>query len=83
VAQCEPQPQVHCSALLTPTPLHGNALLTPTLLHCTGATCIDSSTIDLVTVKEMARIATEEHGAGFLDAPVSGGVGGAEVKNAE
>lgn len=40
--------------------------------------CIDSSTIDLVTVQAMANIATTEHGCMFLDAPVSGGVGGAE-----
>jgi len=37
-----------------------------------GALCIDSSTIDLETVKAMAKIAKEEHNSGFLDAPVSG-----------
>merc|ERR1711939_83048 len=41
--------------------------------------CIDSSTIDLVTTQDMARLAKEEHGSMFLDAPVSGGVGGAEA----
>ena len=44
-----------------------------------GATCIDSSTIDLATVKEMAQLAADQKGAGFLDTPVSGGIGGAEA----
>jgi len=43
-----------------------------------GTLCIDSSTIDPVTSQDMALIAREVHKSGFIDAPVSGGVGGAE-----
>merc|ERR1712086_1231781 len=43
-----------------------------------GALCIDSSTIDLVTSQAMAELAIEQ-GSAFLDAPVSGGIGGAEA----
>ncbi len=41
-----------------------------------GVTIIDSSTIDPATVKACAEIATK-HGNTFVDAPVSGGTGGA------
>lgn len=42
----------------------------------TGALVIDSSTIDVATVKKVAT-ALEAQGIAFIDAPVSGGVGGA------
>ncbi|MCH2057387.1 MAG: 3-hydroxyisobutyrate dehydrogenase [Thalassotalea sp.] len=42
----------------------------------TGALVIDSSTIDVATVRKVAT-ALEAHGIAFIDAPVSGGVGGA------
>lgn len=41
-----------------------------------GALVIDSSTIDVATVKKVAT-ALEAQGIAFIDAPVSGGVGGA------
>jgi 3-hydroxyisobutyrate dehydrogenase len=41
-----------------------------------GALVIDSSTIDVSTAREMA-VQARTHGFGFLDAPVSGGTGGA------
>lgn len=41
-----------------------------------GALVIDSSTIDVATVKKVAT-ALEGQGIAFIDAPVSGGVGGA------
>jgi 3-hydroxyisobutyrate dehydrogenase len=41
-----------------------------------GATVIDSSTIDPASVREFAAL-TEKHGGHFVDAPVSGGTGGA------
>ncbi len=43
-----------------------------------GALLIDCSTIDLETAREMHRAAAR-HGRAHLDAPVSGGVGGAEA----
>lgn len=42
----------------------------------TGALVIDSSTIDVATVRKVAT-ALEAQGIAFIDAPVSGGVGGA------
>lgn len=42
----------------------------------TGALVIDSSTIDVATVKKVST-ALEAQGIAFIDAPVSGGVGGA------
>ncbi|MGF6770492.1 3-hydroxyisobutyrate dehydrogenase [Paraburkholderia sp. GAS199] len=41
-----------------------------------GVTIIDSSTIDPASVKAFAELATQ-HGNAFVDAPVSGGTGGA------
>ena len=41
-----------------------------------GALLIDSSTIDAATAKRVAAVGAER-GVGFIDAPVSGGVGGA------
>ena len=41
-----------------------------------GALVIDSSTIDPASAQDFARLATA-HGNGFVDAPVSGGTGGA------
>ncbi|PLZ00101.1 3-hydroxyisobutyrate dehydrogenase [Burkholderia sp. WAC0059] len=42
----------------------------------TGVTIVDSSTIDPASVREFAALASERGGA-FVDAPVSGGTGGA------
>jgi 3-hydroxyisobutyrate dehydrogenase len=41
-----------------------------------GATLIDCSTVDVESARDVAALA-EEKGIGFVDAPVSGGVGGA------
>src|ERR1700735_5097525 len=41
-----------------------------------GVTIIDSSTIDPASVKAFAELAAQ-HGNTFVDAPVSGGTGGA------
>ncbi|MCP3721082.1 3-hydroxyisobutyrate dehydrogenase [Paraburkholderia sp. CNPSo 3281] len=43
-----------------------------------SATIIDSSTIDPTTARDMARMA-EDRGLTFVDAPVSGGTGGAQA----
>ncbi|MEM5420899.1 3-hydroxyisobutyrate dehydrogenase [Paraburkholderia ferrariae] len=43
-----------------------------------GVTIIDSSTIDPASVKEFAKLA-QAQGNAFVDAPVSGGTGGAEA----
>lgn len=43
-----------------------------------GTLCIDASTVDPAVSREMA-VAAAEHGGSFIDAPVSGGVGGAEA----
>lgn len=43
----------------------------------TGSLCIDASTIDPAVSQEVAK-ECEDHGVAFVDAPVSGGVGGAE-----
>lgn len=43
-----------------------------------GTLLIDCSTIDVATAREMAALAREA-GLGMIDAPVSGGVGGAEA----
>jgi 3-hydroxyisobutyrate dehydrogenase len=43
-----------------------------------GTLLIDCSTIDVVTAREMAALA-HESGLAMIDAPVSGGVGGAEA----
>jgi 3-hydroxyisobutyrate dehydrogenase len=49
------------------------------LAHCqAGALLVDSSTIDPATAREVAAQA-RERGAAMLDAPVSGGTGGAEA----
>lgn len=42
-----------------------------------GALLIDSSTIDAVTSRQVSAAAREQRGLAMLDAPVSGGVGGA------
>lgn len=44
-----------------------------------GALLIDSSTIDAVTSRQVAAAAQEQRGLQMLDAPVSGGVGGAQA----
>jgi 3-hydroxyisobutyrate dehydrogenase len=41
-----------------------------------GAVLLDCSTIDVASARAMDQLA-QDHGIGFLDAPVSGGVGGA------
>jgi len=43
-----------------------------------GTVLLDCSTIDVATARQIARLA-ESQGINFLDAPVSGGVGGAEA----
>ena len=43
-----------------------------------GTVLLDCSTIDVATARKIDSRA-EDHGIGFLDAPVSGGVGGAEA----
>jgi 3-hydroxyisobutyrate dehydrogenase len=43
-----------------------------------GITCIDSSTIDPLSAREVAKAVTEQGGL-MLDAPVSGGTGGAQA----
>lgn len=43
-----------------------------------GTLCIDSSTIDQIASVEIAKL-TAEKGASYIDAPVSGGVGGAQA----
>jgi 3-hydroxyisobutyrate dehydrogenase len=43
-----------------------------------GVPCVDCSTIDPATVRELATAAAE-HGNSFADAPVSGGTGGAQA----
>ena len=43
-----------------------------------GTVLLDCSTIDVATARRIDSRA-EDHGIGFLDAPVSGGVGGAEA----
>ena len=43
-----------------------------------GTVLLDCSTIDVATARRIGSRA-EDHGIGFLDAPVSGGVGGAEA----
>lgn len=43
-----------------------------------GALVIDSSTIDVESVKQVGTVLSEA-GIGFIDAPVSGGVGGAKA----
>ena len=43
-----------------------------------GTVLLDCSTIDVATARQIARLA-ETQGINFLDAPVSGGVGGAEA----
>lgn len=43
----------------------------------TGALCIDASTIDPSVSQQVAN-ECDDHGVAFVDAPVSGGVGGAE-----
>jgi 3-hydroxyisobutyrate dehydrogenase len=49
------------------------------LAHCrAGALLVDSSTIDPATAREVASRASER-GASMLDAPVSGGTGGADA----
>lgn len=49
------------------------------LAHCrAGALLVDSSTIDPATAREVASSASER-GASMLDAPVSGGTGGADA----
>ncbi|MEM9320396.1 MAG: 3-hydroxyisobutyrate dehydrogenase [Pseudomonadota bacterium] len=41
-----------------------------------GAVLVDSSTVEVAAARHVAG-AAQDHGVGFLDAPVSGGVGGA------
>jgi 3-hydroxyisobutyrate dehydrogenase len=48
------------------------------LTHARGALLIDSSTIDVATAREVSA-AAERAGFDMVDAPVSGGVGGAEA----
>ena len=43
-----------------------------------GAVLLDCSTIDVASARAMDQLA-QDHGIGFLDAPVSGGVGGASA----
>ena len=43
-----------------------------------GTLCIDSSTIDPVVAREIGELVMNERQSLFVDAPVSGGVGGAE-----
>ena len=43
----------------------------------TGAVLLDCSTVDVASARAVAELAAD-HGIGALDAPVSGGVGGAE-----
>jgi 3-hydroxyisobutyrate dehydrogenase len=44
-----------------------------------GALLIDCSTIDPATTRHLNVLATQKHKLRFIDAPVSGGVGGAEA----
>ena len=46
----------------------------PAMTH--GAVLLDCSTIDVASARAIDQLA-QDHGVGFLDAPVSGGVGGA------
>ena len=45
-----------------------------------GAVLLDCSTIDVASARAMDQLA-QDHVIGFLDAPVSGGVGGATAGN--
>jgi 3-hydroxyisobutyrate dehydrogenase len=59
-------------AMLEPATLLKSAITVPRLF-------IDTSTIDLITSREVAKIATESGQGSFVDAPMSGGVVGASA----
>ncbi|MGF6776818.1 3-hydroxyisobutyrate dehydrogenase [Paraburkholderia sp. GAS334] len=71
---------VECVVTMLPAAAHVQSVLTAedgVLAGITkGVTIIDSSTIDPATVKTCAELAAK-HGNTFVDAPVSGGTGGA------
>jgi len=76
---------LRCSTVITmlPSPSHvnqvyqgGNGILQSL---ADGALLIDSSTIDPTTARTIAKIAESRSGVDMVDAPVSGGVGGAEA----
>ena len=62
---------------MLPAGLHVRAVVTDALGHVApGALLINSSTIDVATARELSALAAW-HGLAMLDAPVSGGSGGA------
>jgi 3-hydroxyisobutyrate dehydrogenase len=71
---------VECVVTMLPAAAHVRSVLTADdgVLAgiAKGVTIIDSSTIDPVSVKALAELATQ-NGNSFVDAPVSGGTGGA------
>jgi 3-hydroxyisobutyrate dehydrogenase len=64
---------VECVITMLPAAAHVRSVLTGI---AKGVTIIDSSTIDPASVKAFAELAAQ-HGNAFVDAPVSGGTGGA------
>jgi 3-hydroxyisobutyrate dehydrogenase len=72
--------EVECVITMLPTAAHVTAVLTSAdgVLAgiAPGVMIVDSSTIDPASVKALAEVASQ-HGNSFVDAPVSGGTGGA------
>lgn len=71
----------NCDVVLTmlPASKHVQGVYTEMIPHLKkGAFCVDSSTIDPSVIADISKTA-KEHEITVIDAPVSGGVGGAEM----